>query len=98
MELKNEISTENSKKSLMTIENRKKLLLTGVSEVVSFNDEQIELNTNLGFLVIKGRELKMNKLDVQNGDIVIIGLINSYAYTGNESKQNKDSIISRLFK
>lgn len=98
MESKKDINAENSKKSLMTIENRKKLLLTGVSEVVSFNDEQIELNTNLGFLIIKGRELKMNKLDVQNGDIVIIGLINSCAYSGNDSKSNKDSIISRLFK
>ncbi|WP_234117051.1 sporulation protein YabP [Clostridium hydrogenum] len=98
MESKKDMNAENSKKSLMTIENRKKLLLTGVSEVVSFNDEQIELNTNLGFLIIKGRELKMNKLDVQNGDIVIIGLINSCAYTGSDNKSNKDSIISRLFK
>lgn len=98
MEAKKEVNIENSKKSLMTMENRKKLMLTGVSEVVNFNDEQIMLNTNLGSLVIRGRDLKMNKLDVENGDIVIIGLINSCVYSGNEDKHNKDSIISRLFR
>lgn len=98
MESKKEVSNDNNKKSLMTIENRKKLLLTGVSEVVSFNDEQIILNTNVGSLVIKGKELKMNKLDVQNGDIVIIGTVNSCVYNSNDDKHNKDSILSRLFK
>lgn len=98
MESKNEANTENNKKSLMTIENRKRLLLTGVSEVINFNDEQIVLNTNLGSLTIRGRELKMNKLDVQNGDIAITGTINSCVYNGNEVSNKKDSIISRLFK
>ncbi|PJI08790.1 MULTISPECIES: sporulation protein YabP [Clostridium] len=98
MESKKEVNIENNKKSLMTIENRKKLLLTGVSEVINFNDEQIVLNTNLGSLTIRGRELKMNKLDVQNGDIAITGTINSCVYSGNEASNKKDSIISRLFK
>ena len=55
------------------LENRKKLILTGVEEVISFDDEKILLNTKLGFLTIKGSELKMNKLDVQNGDVIIVG-------------------------
>ncbi|MCR3760794.1 sporulation protein YabP [Clostridium felsineum] len=98
MEVKKELNAQGGKKSLMTIENRKRLLLTGVSEVVNFNDEQIVLNTNLGALVIKGRELKMNKLDVQNGDVAITGTINACVYSGGEASNKKDSIISRLFK
>lgn len=80
------------------LENRKKLILTGVEEVISFDDEKILLNTKLGFLTIKGSELKMNKLDVQNGDVIIVGNISSIVYSSKEVKKEKESIISRLFK
>ncbi|MGG7059491.1 sporulation protein YabP [Clostridium nigeriense] len=80
------------------LENRKKLVLTGVEEVISFDDEKILLNTKLGFLTIKGSELKMNKLDVQNGDVIIVGNISSIIYSSKEVKKEKESIISKLFK
>jgi sporulation protein YabP len=86
------------KKSSMMLENRKRLSLSGVIEVISFNDEQIILNTSLGTLIIKGEELRMNKLDVQNGDIMITGTVNSCAYINKESKQDKESILAKLFK
>lgn len=94
---KKEIKIE-EKKSSLNIENRKRLVLNGVIEVISFNEEQIVLNTNLGKLNIKGQGLKMNKLDVQNGDVIIVGTINSCIYTNSEIKKQKESIISRLFK
>ncbi|QAT41448.1 sporulation protein YabP [Clostridium sp. JN-9] len=86
------------KKSSLKLDNRKRLSLSGVVEVISFNDENIILNTNLGTLTVKGEGLKMNKLDVQNGEVMITGIVNSCIYTTNEVKKDKDSIISRLFK
>lgn len=86
------------KKSSLKLDNRKKLSLSGVVEVISFNDENIILNTNLGTLTIKGEGLKMNKLDVQNGEVMITGIVNSCIYTTSEVKKDKDSIFSRLFK
>lgn len=86
------------KKSSLKLDNRKKLSLSGVVEVISFNDENIILNTILGTLTIKGEGLKMNKLDVQNGEVMITGIVNSCIYTTSEVKKDKDSIISRLFK
>lgn len=97
MENKKEIKIEEKKGNLF-LENRRRLTLTGVVDVVSFNEENILLDTNLGALLIKGNGLKMNKLDVQNGEVTITGSINSFNYTGSESKQNKESIISKLFK
>lgn len=85
-------------KSTLKIENRKRIFLDGVSDVVSFNEEQIILNTNLGTLHIKGEELKMSKLDVQNGDVVVNGTINSCIYLNKESKKNKEKLLSKLFK
>ena len=89
---------EEERKSSLSLEDRKKLTLTGVLEVVNFDDEKISLNTILGNLAIKGEGLKMNKLDVQNGDVIIIGYISSMIYSGKDGKKSKESIIKKIFK
>ncbi|WP_333860202.1 sporulation protein YabP [Clostridium sp.] len=94
---KKEINIEH-KKSILSLENRRKLILTGIVEVVSFNEDQIVLNTNLGTLNIKGKDLKMNKLDVQNGDVVIMGVINACVYISSEPKKKRQNLISKIFK
>ena len=97
MEKRAENKIEDNKSSL-SLENRKKLTLSGVIEVISFDEQKIDLTTSLGNLTIKGEELKMNKLDVQNGDVIIAGTIASMVYNGKISKKSNESIISRLFK
>jgi len=97
MEAKKEIKIED-KKSNLTLENRRKLTINGVIEVINFNENQILLNTDVGTLMVKGKELKMNKLDVQNGDVIITGKVDSFVYTSDKSKVKKDSILARLFR
>lgn len=97
MEVKKEIKIED-KKSNLTLENRKRLSLTGVVEVISFNEEKILLNTIQGMLTIKGAGLKMNKLDVQNGDVIIVGTVDSCIYSSSETKQDNESIWAKLFR
>ena len=53
------------------LENRKKLTLTGIKDVLSFDDEIIVLESELGLLNIKGRDLKVNKISVETGDVII---------------------------
>lgn len=97
MEKRVENKVEDNKSSL-SLENRKKLTLSGVVEVISFDEQKIDLTTNLGNLTIKGEELKMNKLDVQNGDVIIAGSIASMVYNGKITKKSNESIISKLFR
>lgn len=97
MEAKKEIKIED-KRSNLVLENRKKLTINGVIEVINFNENQILLNTDVGTMIIKGQQLKMNKLDVQNGDVVITGKVDAFVYTNDKIKLKKDSIISRLFR
>ena len=97
MEKKNDSVIQESKGSL-ALDNRKKLSLTGVIEVIAFDEEKILLNTKLGALTIKGRNLKMNKLDVQNGEVVIVGDMYYLVYSEKVMKKQKDSLIGRLFK
>ncbi|CAG9366621.1 sporulation protein YabP [Clostridium perfringens] len=66
--------------SSLSLENRKILSITGVNEVINFDEEKISLKTDLGPLLIKGSELKMNKLDVQNGEVIIGGFISNIDY------------------
>lgn len=87
------------RKSFIIIENRRKMTLDGVLEIISFNEEQILIITVLGNMDIRGEELKMTKLDVQNGDVVITGKISYVVYTSDEKKNKKsNSIISKIFR
>ncbi|WP_153016305.1 sporulation protein YabP [Clostridium tepidiprofundi] len=97
MEEKMEMNIGDSKSNLF-LENREKIESNGVIEVISFNEEEIVLNTKLGILKIEGEDLKMNKLDVHNGDISISGKINSCIYTSDKKSKNKESIFAKLFK
>lgn len=85
-------------KSNLNLESRRKLTISGVAEVISFDELKIDLTTSLGNLTIKGEELKMNKLDVQNGDVIIEGSIASMIYNGKATKKSNESIIKRLFR
>ncbi|MBE6071964.1 MAG: sporulation protein YabP [Clostridium butyricum] len=85
-------------KSNLNLESRRKLTISGVAEVISFDELKIDLTTSLGNLTIKGEELKMNKLDVQNGDVIIEGSITSMIYNGKATKKSNESIIKRLFR
>ena len=97
MEAKKVMKIED-KRSNLVLENRKKLVINGVIEVINFNENKILLNTDVGTMIVRGQELKMNKLDVQNGDVVMTGKVDSFEYTSDKSKVKKDSIISRLFR
>lgn len=97
---KRDLNISESKCNLI-LENRKKINVTGVLEVISFDEEKILLNTRLGMLTIKGMGLKMNKLDVQNGDVIISGEIGAMIYSSKGAKASKgkdESILKRLFK
>ena len=96
MDVKKEVSLSSNKPSNLTMENRANLSVTGVVEVIRFNEDEINLNTTMGKLTIKGKDLKMNKLDVENGDVIISGTIDSCVYSS--SKREKESIIERLFR
>lgn len=81
------------------IENRGKARISGVLEVMSFNEENINLSTTLGGLIVKGKDLHINKFDLDDGELIIEGTIVSLAYTSKDDMKNRGkSILSRMFK
>lgn len=79
------------------INNRESMDLTGVIKVVTFNDENVVLQTSMGGLSIKGKSMKVNKLNVDNGEMSIEGYIYSLLYNDKESV-NKEKLLKKLFK
>lgn len=79
------------------IDARKRIDITGVTQVITFNEDSVVLHTTMGTLNIKGKEMKVNKLNVDNGDMSIEGEVSALVYTTKDTT-NKESIIKKLFK
>lgn len=65
----------------LTLNERNKLTLTGVTEVVSFDETAVVLRTVLGDLEIQGQELKMKNLSIEGGQLEVSGHIAALYYT-----------------
>jgi sporulation protein YabP len=88
---------EKTTQSLM-LENKELLNVTGVEGVDNFNDETVVLITTKGKLTIKGQKLNISKLNVEEGKLVVKGVINSLIYSDYEGQKEKTSLVKKLFK
>ena len=82
----------------LVLENRNKLNVTGVKDVLSFDDEVIIMETELGLLTIKGEKLKINKLSIDTGDVIVEGEISNLGYSDHSKKEQEGSFLSKIFK
>lgn len=90
------MSDHNMIKQNIIIEDRRLLSLSGVEQVDSFNDNTIVLSTVKGRLSIKGEELNVSKLNLDDGKVEIDGLINSLTYLSKEGEPK--NLIGKIFK
>lgn len=77
---------------------RKLLEITGVRQVESFDNEEFLLETNMGFLAIKGENLQMKNLDVDSGVVTIKGKIYDLVYVDEPSGDKAKGFFGKLFK
>lgn len=79
--------------------NRAEAGFTGIRDVISFDENQIVLDTDMGLLTIKGKELHVSRLTVEKGEMDIEGAIDCLSYSSNEAfRRQGESLISRLFR
>ena len=64
----------------LTLNERKSLTMTGVTEVLSFDEGGVILRTALGTLMVQGRDLKLKTLSLDGGQVAIDGVISALAY------------------
>lgn len=82
----------------ISINERKLIYITGVNKIESFDEEEFLLETNMGYLAIKGSSLEIVRLDTKDGVVSIKGNVDSLAYFENIKKNSKSSIFEKLFK
>lgn len=88
----------NQKIQNVILENRKKLSISGVNDVLSFDDQIVILDTNLGMLTIKGKDIRITKLTLDTTDVLIEGMINSLSYSEKKEEITTKSVLGKLFK
>lgn len=83
----------------LVINNRKTSLVTGVADVLSFDLNEILLETEQGMMMVKGSDLHVNRLSLEKGEVDLSGNIDSIAYSDIPigGKQG-EKLFSRLFR
>ena len=78
----------------LTLNERSSLSMTGVTEVVSFDDSTVILHTALGTLVVQGRDLQLKTLSPDGGQVAVAGNVSALIY---EEPRSSASLWHRLF-
>ncbi len=83
----------------LILENRKKLNVSGVNDVLSFDDQVVIVDTELGLLTVKGENIRINKLSLDTSEVIIEGEISSLTYSQkNIEKNSGGTLLSKIFK
>lgn len=72
--------TEEKLPHSLSLAERSKLTMTGVTEVVSFEDNAVILRTSLGTLVVQGRDLQLKTLSLDGGQVAVEGTVTALVY------------------
>ena len=78
----------------LVLDQRKKLTMTGVTEVLRFDDAAVVLRTELGILTVLGRDLRLKTLSTDGGQMAVTGEVTALSY---EEPRNPGGWLRRLF-
>lgn len=79
------------------LEDRSKLMLTGVTDVENFDENKVYLYTQLGELVIRGKQLHVNEISLESGELTVEGEINALIY-GDKDRTKKLGLFGKIFR
>lgn len=83
----------------IVLQNRASGNITGIRDVVSFDENQVVLDTDMGLLTMKGKDLHVSRLTLEKGEVDVEGTIDSLVYSSNEAlRKSGESLFARLFK
>lgn len=81
----------------LMLSDRKTLELSGIKQIDSFDAHEFLIETSQGWCIIQGKELSLDKLDTDRGEVIIKGLIDSIQYLSNKQNNDGTSLLKRLF-
>ena len=94
-----DLNNVNRRPHKLMLTDRRTCTISGVNDVLSFDINEILLETSQGMLMIKGNELHVSRLSLDKGEVDIDGRIDSFTYSENNGYNGKgESLLARLFK
>lgn len=87
-----------TKPHVVTLESRQRALLSGVTDVLSFNEQEVVLVTDEGDITLVGEGLHISRLSLDEGQLVLEGEIAGIEYGLSSQHRKSGSLWSRLFK
>lgn len=98
-ERKNNTIPNNNIVQNLILENREKLSISGVLDVLSFDDQIVILETELGLLTIKGENLRINKLSLDTAEVIIDGEVYNLGYSEKDlEKKSGGGLLNKIFR
>ena len=88
---------KNSKPHSISWKSRMQGSVTGVTDVLSFDENAVILETEQGMLTIRGKNLHIGKLELSEGEVEMEGNVDSIIYSGSRPAQ-KGSLLKRMFR
>lgn len=88
----------NNVRHQLVLAERERLTIDGVVNVESFDDKEIVLETDLGGLLIQGEELYIKELNLEKGNLLVQGYVQSVEYLGDSLGKRGKGVLARLFK
>ncbi|TWI53220.1 sporulation protein YabP [Halalkalibacter nanhaiisediminis] len=82
----------------ITLKGRRQLDITGVKQVESFDNEEFLLETVMGFLSVRGQNLHMKNLNVEQGIVSIEGKVFDLVYLEQGQQDKSKGFFGKLFK
>lgn len=80
------------------VTDRNQIYMTGIKKINSFDNEEFLMESNMGIILLKGKELEMVKLDTHDGNVSIKGVINNITYVDDKTNGKEESFLAKLFK
>ncbi len=82
----------------ITLDNRSRAVLSGVSDVKSFHEEEVVLDTSGGEMVITGKGLHIAKFALEDGNLIMDGRIDAVAYQDAGRTRKGGNVLGRMFR
>ena len=94
-----ELNNINKRTHKLMLSNRRTCNLTGINDVLSFDENEIILETDQGMLMVKGTDLHVSRLTLDKDEVDIDGKFDSFTYSEQTGISAKgESLLARLFK
>ena len=89
MPIENELLKPPSRPHKLIIESKERCIVTGVEDVDSFNENEVIFLTSMGMMTILGQDLHISKLNLEDGQLVVDGVIECADYSDHDALRNK---------